>query len=115
MAWGSNADGQLGNGTTTDSYVPAPVTGLTGVTAIASAIYHSLALTRQGTVMAWGYNADGELGSGTTTNSDTPVLVTGLTGVTAIATDFYHSVALVGGWGWNPQNRATRARVTRRR
>jgi alpha-tubulin suppressor-like RCC1 family protein len=45
LAWGSNSDGQLGNGTVTDSSTPVPVTGLeTAATAIAAGSRHSLAI-----------------------------------------------------------------------
>ena len=45
-AWGYNTYGDLGNGTTTHSYLPTPVAGMSaGVTAITSAWFHSLALT----------------------------------------------------------------------
>ncbi|PVZ52241.1 RCC1 repeat- and reductase domain-containing protein [Arthrobacter sp. H-02-3] len=92
-AWGGNATGQLGNGTTTDSSTPVQVTGLTGATAVTTETFDaggntsnttSYALLQDGTVRAWGYNQYGQLGNGTTTNSSTPVQVTGLTSATAI-------------------------------
>ena len=45
VSWGSNSDGQLGNGddTFSDSNVPVRVINLTGVTTIAAGGYHSLA------------------------------------------------------------------------
>ncbi len=44
MAWGGNEDGQLGDGTTRNSYVPVQVSGLTGVTAISAGGWDSLAI-----------------------------------------------------------------------
>ncbi len=119
MAWGSNYNGQLGDsqrGYETNSDVPVPVSGLSGVTAIAAGGGHSLALLRDGTVMAWGYNYWGELGDGTNMGpescgfvsgcSDKPVPVSGLSGVTSVAAGNNHSLALLGdgtvkAWGTN--------------
>ena len=122
FAWGFNADGELGDGTTTSSDVPVKVDLPAGakVTAVAAGGYYSLALTSTGSVFAWGYNSDGELGDGGTANSDVPVRVKvpGGTKVTAIAAggSLYgvgayvagpgHSLAVTSGgnvfaWGYN--------------
>jgi alpha-tubulin suppressor-like RCC1 family protein len=105
-AWGSNYDGQLGDGTTTGRSTPAQVSGLYGINAIAAGEAYSLALHGDGTVWAWGDNYDGQLGDGTTTNRLTPMKVPGLTSVTAIAVGQRHSLALrsdgtVWAWGNN--------------
>ncbi len=105
-AWGDNNDGQLGNGTTTNSSSVVQVTGLSGVTSVAGGGFDSLALTSAGTVYAWGYNSYGQLGNGTTTSSSTPVQVTGLSNVSALASGQYQSLALtasgtVYAWGYN--------------
>jgi alpha-tubulin suppressor-like RCC1 family protein len=111
LAWGYNNDGQLGNGTTTNSSTPvlAGLPAATSATAIAAGQYHSLALTSAGRVLAWGRNSSGQLGTGTTTNSSTPVSVIGLgvtTIITAIAAGYGHSLALTStgqvlAWGDN--------------
>ncbi|MCT2586689.1 RCC1 domain-containing protein [Actinophytocola gossypii] len=106
-AWGQNVFGQLGGDWRAIGWsaVPAPVPGLTDVTAIAAGVYHVLALRADGTVWAWGVNHEGGLGNGTA-GSDTPVRVSGLTGVTAIAAGDHGGYALrsdgtVWAWGSN--------------
>ncbi|MFB3777782.1 MAG: hypothetical protein ACE141_09225 [Bryobacteraceae bacterium] len=61
--------------------VPAPVTGLTGVTAIATSYSHGLALKEDGTVWAWGENWFGQLGDGTRTKRLVPAQVPGVSAV----------------------------------
>src|SRR5438445_12684882 len=63
-AWGDNGNGQLGNGTFTNSNTPVQVSGLGGVRAIAGGVTHSLALKSDGTGWAWGWNANGQGGNG---------------------------------------------------
>jgi alpha-tubulin suppressor-like RCC1 family protein len=104
-AWGDNRFGQLGRGTITDHEVmPAPVTGLAGVTKISAGCGFSLALRSDGTVWAWGFDNDGQLGNGNTASSPVPVKITGLSQVTGIAAGWDSSVAVVAGgasvWTW---------------
>ena len=79
--WGYNNDGQLGlgdHGGGTHRDVPTEVQGVIGVVAVAAGSLHSLALSRDGTVMACGANDDGHLGLGDTVQRDTFTLVAGL-------------------------------------
>lgn len=102
--WGANNVGQLGNGSTIDSYSKAvKVAGLENVTSITGGTMHSVALKDDGTVWAWGGNDFGQLGNETNSQSNIPVQVAGLTNVIALATGPYHSLAVQAGgkvWAW---------------
>jgi alpha-tubulin suppressor-like RCC1 family protein len=106
--WGTNSNGQVGDGTTTQRNAAVDLSGLTsGVSAIATGQSHSCALTTTGGVKCWGLNTSGQIGDGTTTQRTTAVDVSGLTsGVSTIAIGGTHSCALTtsGGvkcWGNN--------------
>ena len=83
--WGYNAQGQLGDGTTTSRSLSGDIRAGSDVVQVAAGNGHGLALRSDGTVWAWGFNGSGELGDGTRTSRSTPVRVTGLTGVTQVA------------------------------
>jgi alpha-tubulin suppressor-like RCC1 family protein len=113
MAWGSNREGQLGDGTFTNGDVPMAVSGLSGkgIAAISAGGEFSLAFGKEGvtrTVYAWGANESGQLGDKKNTNSDVPVVTKGLGARTssAIAAGYEFSLALqkegtVMSWGEN--------------
>ncbi len=98
LAWGFNDNGQLGDGTTTNSDTPVRVRLPHGVkvTAIAAGGVHSLARTGKGKVLAWGDGFEGQLGNGTTTSSDIPVRVRlpKRTRVRGLFAGCFHSLAL---------------------
>jgi alpha-tubulin suppressor-like RCC1 family protein len=105
-AWGGNAHGQLGDGTTVEKDSPVAVGSLSEVVSVAAGKQFSLALLANGEVRAWGDGEVGQLGNGATSNSLTPVAVSGLTGVTAISAGESHALALlsngeVRSWGGN--------------
>jgi hypothetical protein len=112
--WGANWEGELGDGTTTDSLVPVAVdtsgvlAGKT-VTALAAGDYHTC-VRADGAPYCWGVNWEGELGDGTTTDSLVPVAVdTGgvLSGKTStmLLPGSYHMCVFADGapycWGMN--------------
>jgi alpha-tubulin suppressor-like RCC1 family protein len=106
-AWGSNRNGQLGDGSTADSPIPIRVTGLpSNVVAVAAGGDHSMALTSDGNVWVWGNNQFGELGDGTTTRRPSPFQVPGLANVASIAIGYFHAAVVkrdgtVWTWGNN--------------
>ena len=93
FAWGYNAPGNLGDGTTTSRSTPVKVlkgaySGTTylgdnssnKIISVAAGESHSVALARDGSVFAWGRGTLGQLGDGTSSNRSTPVKVTGVGG-----------------------------------
>ena len=103
--WGSNAHGQLGDGTMQDRATPGPVAGLFGVRQIAAGWEHTCALLEAGHVRCWGAGDEGQLGDGTTEDHSRPVDVA-LAGVMQIASSWNTTCALIvdgsaACWGYN--------------
>ena len=98
---GSNGNGQLGDGTNTNSNSPVMTSSFgTGRTAIAvsSGTEHTCAILDDGSVSCWGSNGDGQLGDGSYTDRNTPVQTSsigmGRTAV-AISSGAYHTCIIV--------------------
>ncbi len=110
--WGSNAVGQLGDGTVTPRSSPvAVIGGYKFVDLISSqessGNAYSLAVTEKGNIYGWGFNTDGICGDGTSGNTrSSPVLVVGglkfksvmATGYTAFAQT---QSGQLYAWGYN--------------
>jgi uncharacterized repeat protein (TIGR02543 family) len=118
FTWGSNGNGQLGNNTTTTSYVPIEITNqfvLSGddkIIQISMGVNHSSALSSAGRVFTWGYNIYGQLGNETISTSLVPIEITNRFGLSdddqiiQLSMGAYHSSALssigkVFTWGRN--------------
>ncbi|MBV9843457.1 MAG: hypothetical protein JOZ47_00085 [Kutzneria sp.] len=103
LAWGDNAFGQLGDGTTEHRGTPAPVAGLTRVTTVVGGGGHAAALLTDGTVWCWGRNDFGQCGDGTNSHRTKPVRVSGLTNVVGLFGGGGHTLALLTDgtlWSW---------------
>jgi hypothetical protein len=74
--WGSNDNGQLGNGTNTDSDSATLVKNMSLAKVLAVGAHHTCVLSGPAnTPMCWGENTFGQLGNGSTSHSNLPVLV----------------------------------------
>ncbi len=124
-AWGSNADGQLGNDTTLSSYFPRPVLDSAGIDTLGSIVEiaatgtgvfgifgHALATDADGKAWSWGRNYNGQLGDGTISSRNLPVRVLNSVGtgflidIAQMSAGSEHSLVLledgsVYGWGNN--------------
>src|SRR5215203_1717880 len=121
VAWGSNDEGQLGNGPMgatgelgrypKPTITPVRVTGLANIIQIEAGKKHAVALRKDGTVWAWGTRDEGAIGDGEPKTlrpvmAIGPTQVKGLTGITQIAATGHHNLALrsdgkVMAWGHN--------------
>ncbi len=100
--WGSNGVGQLGNGTTTTSYVAARATSV-AATAAQVSLGGEAACTvmTDGTISCWGNSSLGRLGNGSTVSAPQPTATkvikqdgTNLTGAVRVAMGSAHGCAL---------------------
>ncbi|MDB4879051.1 MAG: hypothetical protein JWL60_497 [Gemmatimonadetes bacterium] len=63
-AWGGNAQGQLGDGTTTDRITPVLSAGGRAFRSFAAGNQHALGVDAAGVMWAWGSNYHGQFGNG---------------------------------------------------
>jgi alpha-tubulin suppressor-like RCC1 family protein len=79
--WGGNANGQLGDGTTSDRSSAVQVSGLpvnTPVIGLAGGYFHTCALLATGGMRCWGKDSFGQLGDGALRDQSSPQIVSGL-------------------------------------
>jgi len=122
-AWGYNAYGQLGDGTTNDHFgindwIEVPKAWATGITQLSAGFDFSLLLADDGRVWAWGNNEYGQLSSGCAdTMCTNPVVVTFPAGVRIVSIEAgdIHSLAIDSNgnvWSWGYAERGALGTTT---
>ena len=104
--WGYNNYGQLGNGSTTNSYTPVKI--MENVAAVSLGDYHSAAITKDGSLYMWGENSDGQLGNGTTNNLTRPQRIAVNVQSVELYGSYTTAISKDGGlytWGYNLNGR----------
>ena len=90
--WGTNDQGQLGDGTTTLRTTPVQAAGVSGAISVAVGDFHSCALLAGGTMKCWGDGSSGQLEkSAPFADQHLPVTISGATDVAEIALGSYHT------------------------
>jgi len=92
--WGSNRQGQLGDGDTTTSATPVAVAGGITFASLTTAGGHSCGLTAAGAAYCWGFNNSGQLGDSTTTDRRSPVAVKGGFSFASVVASAFSTCAL---------------------
>ena len=121
-AWGNNASGQLGDGTTTSRNAVQRVGTDSDWTDVAHGTQHTLGIKADGTLWAWGGNGTGELGDGTKTNHLLPEQIGTDTTWTRVSASQDNSLGLrsdgtlwAWGYNWVPDLDATGVRCCSRK
>lgn len=110
--WGTNDDGQLGDGTTVSHFTPAPSL-MQGAAGLALSVAHVCALSAEGVVSCWGDNGSSQLSAASFPNElkpfyrATPTMVGLPLPAVSIAVGLAHSCAVlengtVSCWGAAP-------------
>src|SRR5439155_12712284 len=89
--WGSNLNGQLGDGTTTNQLLPTAVTGGHTFAVLGAGGAHTCGVTTSGAAYCWGFNGSGQLGDGTTTGQFVPTAVVGGFAFAAVSAGLIHT------------------------
>jgi alpha-tubulin suppressor-like RCC1 family protein len=108
--WGSNVNGEIGDGTTTNRDTPTEVAGGRAFAAISAGVGYTCALTPTGDAYCWGASVAGELGDGRNESHATPEPVAGGLQFASISAGYVHSCAVTTSgaaycWGSNESGR----------
>jgi alpha-tubulin suppressor-like RCC1 family protein len=94
--WGSNGDGQLGDGTQTDRSAPVPVAGARTFTALSAGVSHTCGIVTDGSAYCWGSNAYNQLGLETDgALVRAPAQVIGGLTFTAVSAAAFHTCGII--------------------
>lgn len=96
FTWGYGYEGRLGNGSTSNKYVPQPVPMPDTVTKALAGYFHTGALTSDGSAYFFGQNTYGKHGTGNSTNHLTPVKLESVGNVSDFSLAYDSSFVLSG-------------------
>ena len=97
--WGSNWQGQLGDGTNISHQAPIKI--MDNVAMVSAGSNYTMAITADGTLWGWGQNWFGNLGDGTSTGRYSPVHI--MDNVAMVSAGVRHTMAITTDgslWGW---------------
>lgn len=102
-SWGSNKDGQAGDGTLLNNSSPKKIGTDTDWKTVVTGTNHAVALKKDGSLWAWGSNKYGQLGDGTSVSKIIPTRIGSATDWQTIAAGNQYTVALKKDgtlWAW---------------
>ena len=106
--WGTNFDGELGDGTTEHQLEPVAVAGGIAFDHVSAGGRHTCGMTPAGAAWCWGANGAGALGDGTALDRSAPTAVTGGIVFLSVSAGESHTCGLATGgtaycWGANSE------------
>lgn len=73
--WGANSDSQLGNGGTTDSFIPTQIGAVKNWNTVSAGSGHTMGIQNDNTLWGWGRNLSGQVGNGKLVMEREPVII----------------------------------------
>ncbi|CAN5896529.1 hypothetical protein BH24GEM1_BH24GEM1_01920 [soil metagenome] len=108
FCWGSNSNGQLGDGTLTRRTTPVAVAGRLRFAQISAGARHTCAVTTDNRAYCWGDNGSGRLGEGGGVDRWTPTAVAGGRKFVNVRAGYNHTCAVTpagAGFCWGSNGR----------